>query len=76
MTEYQTKYNETRKDYVDRLKKVSEEFLAVFYENVSYGNVPSNRDLLSVVIIQNLEILDFLRQPNDLSPPYNNKGVI
>ena len=62
MKTYERKIDKERQSYDARLKDARDNFLAVFYEDRQYGNDVSKKDLMAVVIIQNMEILDLLRK--------------
>ena len=62
MTAAQDRHNINRQAYIERLRKARNNFLKVFYEDTNPEAIPLNVDLLSVLVVQNMEILDILRR--------------
>lgn len=62
MKKYKRKIDRDRQTYDTRLKDARDHFLDVFFEDRHYGNDVTKKDLMAVVIIQNLEILDLIRK--------------
>lgn len=62
MSKTKASHNRKRQEYVVRLREARNNFLKVFYEENNYGAEPKNIDFLSILIIQNLEILEITRR--------------